>query len=40
MLEINIQKYIFQQNMAIFIASDVSFLNPCCDGNVHTYDAT
>ena len=39
-LEIKLQKYIFLQNMIIFLAALRSFLNPYEDGNVHTYATT
>ena len=39
-LEIKLQKYIFFQNMTIFLTANVPFLNPCYDRNVHTYAMT
>ena len=38
--EIKLQKYTFLQNMAIFLAAIVSYLNSCFDGNLHTYATT
>ena len=40
MLEIKIEKYIFRQNMTMFLVADMSFLNQCYDVNVHTYATT
>ena len=37
MLQIHLQKYVFQQNMTTILAANVYFLNSCQDGNVHTY---
>ena len=37
--EINLQNYVFLQNMAIFFPL-MSFLNPCKDGNVHRCSKT
>ena len=37
-LEIKLQKSIFQQIMATFLVANVSFLNHCYGGNVHMYD--
>ena len=40
MLEIKLQKYIFQQIMITFLNANVSFLKPCQDGNLHKYVKT
>ena len=40
MLEMKLQKYVFQQNMTMFVAANVPFLNQCDDVNVCTYAAT
>ena len=37
MFESKIEKYVFQQNMTMFLAANVPFLNQCYDFNVHTY---
>ena len=34
---IKLQKYFFQQNMTIFSSANMFFLNPCQDGNAHSY---
>ena len=39
-LKIRLQKYIFLQNVTIMrtiLATNLLFLNPCEDGNVHAY---
>ena len=38
MLEIKLQKYIFEQIMGTFLAANMSFLEPCYDLSVHMYD--